>query len=465
MRFFSILTALLLLGGSISEARRVSGRVTCGKEKLEHVIVTDGNNFTRTDKKGRFTFDIVDDAEFVYIVTPSGYAADWSSGVPAFHQRAEGKNKFVFDLIRTSEVKDYTLIAVADPQTRNRAHFSQFAAEPMEDLCRTAKTKDHPFVGLILGDICWDSLEMLELYKKEIVRAGMPFYPVVGNHDHEKEAKGDKNATAVYRREMGPENYAFCIGDDVVIVLDNIIYDTEKQYQNGYASHVLSWVEGLMQLLPEDAYIYIAQHAPVSVWDKGIKAVNAEQLISLMDGHDFCFLSGHTHINNYLIHGEGAVEHNIAAICGSWWDTVTCTDGTPRGYKVFTRKDGRLSWYYKSVDHPKDYQVQIFRKGESRTYPDCILVNVWDWDPEWKVNWYEDGIFKGKAEQMLAFSPQYEKEIKEIFDSKGEKTPKFKKPRKNTHYFALKPAAETAKVKVCIESRFGEVWEYEIDCK
>ena len=73
-RFFIIV--LLLAFCLVSEARKVRGSVKCDSERLEGVIVTDGYGFAVTDRKGRFVFDIRDDAEFVHIVTPSGYVAD-----------------------------------------------------------------------------------------------------------------------------------------------------------------------------------------------------------------------------------------------------------------------------------------------------------------------------------------------------------------------------------------------------
>ena len=100
-----------------AEARKVKGTVMSGENKLEGVIVTDGKSFTQTDKKGRFTFDIVDDAEFVYIVTPAGYVADWTSGVPAFYKPAAGCTEFNFQLQRTAGGMDYHIVAIADTQT------------------------------------------------------------------------------------------------------------------------------------------------------------------------------------------------------------------------------------------------------------------------------------------------------------------------------------------------------------
>ena len=58
-------SAALLMLCSVAEARKVTGKVVSGKEKLAGVIVTDGEHFTKTKKNGKFTFNINDDAEFV----------------------------------------------------------------------------------------------------------------------------------------------------------------------------------------------------------------------------------------------------------------------------------------------------------------------------------------------------------------------------------------------------------------
>ena len=454
--------AALLMFCSFAQARKVTGKVISGKEKLSGVIVTDGTNFTKTKKNGKFAFDIKDDAEFVYIVTPSGYVADWSSGVPAFYQQAAGCRKFVFDLQKTDRSGDYSIVAIADPQTRNEKQFAKFAGKPMEDLCQTAKTLTGAAAGLVLGDICWDSLDLLEKYKKEILRTGIPFYPVVGNHDHELEASGDINTTARYRQIMGPENYAFFMGKDVVIVVDNIIYDTQKKYVEGYADHVLAWVKSLERLLPYGADLYIAQHSPLMKWDEGnARIVNSTDMLDIVRGRKVTFISGHTHINNNLNYSNNITEHNVAAICGSWWDTDHCTDGTPSGYKVFTKKDGKLSWYYKALGHDKNHQVELYRPGQTSYHPNGIVVNVWDWDPSWKVEWFEDGKPMGSLKPVSEFSPVYVHEINEVFA--GKTIPSYKKPRLNYHYFAAGPNQYAKNVTIAVENPFGQSWVYNVD--
>jgi hypothetical protein len=93
--------AALAVAAGIADARKVKGVVTCGVKFLEGVVVTDGSSFTATNFKGQYALDVKDDAEYVYIVTPAGYVADWSSGVPAFYQAAAGK-KIDFDLHKTA---------------------------------------------------------------------------------------------------------------------------------------------------------------------------------------------------------------------------------------------------------------------------------------------------------------------------------------------------------------------------
>ena len=368
----------------------------------------------------------------------------------------------MFDLKKTAPSKDYSIVAIADPQTRTPEHFSQFAGKPLEDVCQTTKSLDGVAVGLALGDICWDEFDRIDDYKAEIVRTGIPFYPVVGNHDHELEVTGDLKSTALYREKLGPENYAFFLGNDVVIVVDNIIYNTQKNYVEGYADHVIKWVKGLERQIPFSSDLYIAQHCPLRKWfEDNAKIANANDLLEVVRGHKVTFISGHTHINNVLQYESNISEHNVAAICGSWWDTDHCTDGTPSGYKVFTKQDGKLSWYYKSVGHDKNHQVEVYKPGQTSMHPNSVVLNIWDWDPSWMVEWFEDGKPMGKLKPVHEYSPVYVHEINAAFADK--KIPSYKRPKINYHYFAATPSQYAKHVTVSVENPFGKSWVYDVD--
>lgn len=462
MKKLAVVVLALLVAGGYADARKVKGSVVSGDEKLSGVIVTDGKNFTQTKPNGKFSFEIEDDAEFVYIVTPAGYAADWSSGVPAFYQRAEGQDKFCFDLLKTDTEKDYTIFAVGDPQPRTLKHFQMFAGKPLEVLSATIEPVKESSVGIALGDICWDEPELLGNWKKEIVRAGIPFYPVVGNHDHNRHAEGDINATAIYRSVMGPENYAFFLGNDVVFVLDNIIYDTNKDYDEGYAPHVVDWVRRVMAYITADKHIYVAHHSPVIDRGTNKKIVGADELFELFKKNQVTFLSGHTHISNFIRHAENITEHNVACICGTWWDVEYATDGTPRGFKVFTKEDGKLTWYYQAIDFPKDHQVEILKPGQTIMHPNSVVANIWDWNPGWKVEWYEDGVYKGAMEHVTDYSPTHATAMIAQYAPKGKTPSKYRQTKLSGHYFAATPNQYASYVTVCAEDNFGKKWVYDV---
>ena len=463
MKRILFLLLSLVIASNAAFARKVSGIVTSGEEKLSGVIVTDGQNFTQTKPNGKFKFEIKDDAQFVYIITPSGYAADWSSGVPAFYRAAEGVSKFTFDLKKLDgDGSMYNLIAVGDPQPRTDAHFEIFAGKPLDDLAATAQSLEGITIGFSLGDMCWDVLPLLDKWKGAITRTGIPFYPVVGNHDHDRDASGDLNGTAAYRAKMGPENYAFWVGNDMVIALDNIIYDAKRKYKEGYADHVLRFVKGLLKYVPMSADLYVAQHSPVlGRVETRTRIINATDLISMLRGHKVTFISGHNHVNDHFEFEKDITEQNVASICGAWWDTQHCKDGTPRGYKVFTKKDGKLSWYFKAEGREKDFQVEIFKPGQMPMHPNSVVANVWDWDPQWKVEWYEDGQYMGTMDRVTDLSPLYTQEINKAYE--GKTISDYKKPAPAQHYFAATPSQYAKKVMVTVESRFGKSWVYEVD--
>lgn len=463
MKRIVIILASFLVAAGIADARKVTGCVHSGEQMLSGVIVTDGENFTQTKKNGKFSFEIKDDADFVFIITPSGYTADWSTGVPAYYRVAEGCSKFDFDLIKTGDGVNYNILGIGDIQTKTDAHHAIFAADPIDDLTQTGKILKGQTVGLALGDTCWDVLEFFGKYKKAIVRTGVPVYPIIGNHDHDRYAKGDYETGAKFRAEMGPENYAFFVGKDIVIVVDNIIYKTNKKYDEGYADHVLAWVKNIMKFVPKDADVYVAQHSTLKKEFLDTPIINANLMLDLVRGHKTIFITGHSHICLNADFGDDIVEHNVAALCGSWWDTYYCTDGTPKGYKVYTKQDGKLEWYYKPVGKSKDYQIEVYKPGQAPMHPNSVIVNVWDYDKAWKVEWYEDGKPMGKMEQVEELSPYYIKELYAAFEGRYDEIKSYKFPRHNIHYFAATPSQYAKTVTIAVESRFGKKWVQTVD--
>lgn len=445
-----------------TEARNVKGSVKCNGKGLASVIVTDGKSFTRTKGNGSFRFDIDENSEFVYIITPAGYSADWSEGSPAFYRKAEGEDFFSFDLLKVGDgTRKYNIIAVGDPQPRSDAHFKEFADRPLKDLCRTVSKLEGETVGIVLGDICYDVLPLQKRWKEEIVRTVIPFYPCVGNHDHDRAFEDDALSIHAYRSNFGPENYAFFIGKDLVIVLDDIIYYSRSGYKEGYTDAIIDWVRGLMKHVATDCDIYVAQHSPLN--GRGDRRIiNHDKILEILGGRKITFLSGHNHINGIFEYAPGVMEHNVAAICGTWWDTYHCTDGTPRGYKVFTKENGELTWYYKSIDKDEDFQYEVFMPGTARLNPESVVVRIWDYDPTWSVEWKEgDGPIQ-TMQMVEEYSPQHIQELNAKYQKLGRQPSSHKITRIVKNNFAATPSASAKEITILIKNRFGKVWEERI---
>ena len=52
---YLLITVMTLAMCGESPARVIKGKVTCGRERLSRVIVTDGKNFTKTGRSSRRT--------------------------------------------------------------------------------------------------------------------------------------------------------------------------------------------------------------------------------------------------------------------------------------------------------------------------------------------------------------------------------------------------------------------------
>lgn len=132
----------------------------------------------------------------------------------------------------------------------------------------------------------------------------------------------------------------------------------------------------------------------------GGTTINADPLYNLLKEHITHILSGHTHLSNNIVHSDSLYEHNIAAASDSWWSLDVCTDGKPRGYRVFELNESEVTWYYKSQGYPKEYQfrVQIDNAGN-------IVANVWNYDSAWKVEWLEDDNVIGEMTRYEGVDP------------------------------------------------------------
>lgn len=468
-----LIYSLLALSPTL-DAKVVKGSVKSGDTALPGVIVSDGYRFTRTGADGKFSINTHRDARFVFVVTPGGYVADYSTGAPHFYLPVKGTRSFNFTLQEFGGGEDFTLFSVSDPQMSTKRHLNRFCGRPLGDLKgMSAKySAQRPTVGIALGDIAWNRLEMFDSYKEAIATTGIPFYGVIGNHDF-IQSESSIAAGAAYEAAFGPYNYAFFIGKDLVIGLNDILFEgngtddalkSSNNYKEGYSDEALGFVKGLLKYVGKDTHIFIAQHSPIGFGEKRIE--RADELIALLDGYKVDILSGHTHVMNKLKVTDAITDNNAAAIGGAWWATDWCRDGTPRGYEIISSIGGKLDFRWHNIDYPDDFQVDFIEYGDGFMHRNSILANAWAADDTWTCTWTQDGVDMGRIEEREKdYSPAYAAEILAAYKGEAEKIPGYKRPSATPHYYVATPSQYASKASMTVTAPDGRSWTHEFDLR
>ena len=169
----------------------VKGRITDTQGKpVAQVVVTDGRNFTTTDGTGHYRME--SDAErqpLVYISTPSAYKLPATDGIAdrfyQFQKADSQENTCNFTLEpRETPTRRFVYIAISDPQVKTDAHLDRFRKETVPDLkCTVDSFKGQEVVGMAVGDLVWDAMNLVEPYKECVSHLGLTMFQAIGNHD------------------------------------------------------------------------------------------------------------------------------------------------------------------------------------------------------------------------------------------------------------------------------------------
>lgn len=454
--------------------RTLKGRVHSNGNGIKGVAVTDGLNITTTDNKGNYQLLSNNTAELVYISIPSGYAFPNEKGIAQFYMpisTKQGVFKADFNLEKL-EVDDskHNFVVWADTQMISEKDAELLKSQSAPDLRDLVQTysKGSLFHGIGCGDLVWDRFELFDDYREAINIAGIPFFNVIGNHDMDIDARTDDYSSKTFKKQFGPTYYSFNRGKIHYVVLDDVFFIGDAKKYIGYISETqLQWLEQDLALVKPGSTVVVSLHIPTNTGaarrgkkEEAIGGVvsNRKQLYKILKPYTVHIMSGHTHFNETWEEGN-IMEHNHGTVCGAWWTGPVCGDGTPNGYGVYEVDGSEIKWYYKSTQHPREHQVRIYGKGKSKDNPDEVVANVWNWDPKWKIEWYEDGVHKGAMEQRVGVDPW----AVELYG--GAELPakhKFVEPTLADHLFFAKPSANTKEVLVKATDRFGNIYEEKI---
>ncbi len=451
-----VVAPLLPLKGFATSLVTVRGTVRANGKPLKNVVVSDGYSVVQTDAKGRYQISLHQDAIAVFVSTPAGYAFPQKNGMAKhYHLLNQIKNKkeVNFDL-ESLKVNDelHQFVIWADTQIQNESDARKLKEQTLPDIRQVisaagAGTLMH---GITVGDIIWDRFPLFDDYDEVVKATGIPFFQCLGNHDMDYNKGGDDASDDTFQLRYGPTYYSFNRGKAHYVVMDDVRYlGKDKQYDGYLQQHQLDWLEKDLALVPQDHLIIICVHIPIH---NGVK--NNEDFYKIVERFPHVHvMSGHTHYNRNVIKNQ-VYEHNHGTVCGAWWTGAVCGDGTPGGYAVYTVKGNELEWYYKSTGKPLEYQMRLYTEknisGEQE-----LLVNVWNADPAWKVEYSIDDSNYQSLEQTRGFDPL----ANELYLGPELPSPRqWVEPSNTDHLFKAVLPADAGKVYVKVTDRFGRVF-------
>lgn len=442
-------------------------------EPVQNVVVTDGYTCVMTDEKGIYQFKRNKEARFVYYSNPSGYEI---ATVRNDHKMAlfyaklspllKGRVRNDFVLTRSSsDQKEFTLLAIGDPQVANSSDVARFRDETIQDIRQTIQEINTPLLGLSMGDVVADQSGLLEQMKTLLGSTEMPVFTTIGNHDKFVATSDGIKIGEMFSNTFGPLNYSFNYGDVHFICIDNVIFTDDTNYDIGVTTEQINWITKDLSFVPKTKMVILYYHMPM----RGTNFTNRAALLDLFKDYESVhFMCGHTHYTENYIHTtpQRIYEHVHGAACGAWWKSTINGDGTPNGYAVYTINGTNITnWFYKAVNYDKDFQIRLHRGnasfgGEYAYFgyglgSDVIIANVWNADPSWQIEVYEDNVKTGNMTLSTITQDAW---------SKGYHIGVLNRNPSNystrtTHLYRYTLQNSNASVRVVAKDSFGNVYE------
>lgn len=390
---------------------------------LTNVSVTDGYNIVQTNTKGEYELLSNGSAEYVYISIPSGYEIPMKDQVPLFFHSIpqEYEEKYVFDFeLRRLPVDDNQHVSVvwSDPQVYYEEELEelQLAVDDLKDLINT-DYRNVAIHGIVPGDmIGWikDADKLFPAIKNTIANTDIPFFYAVGNHDMDATSRSNLLSKVTYKKYFGPNYYSFNRGRIHYIVLDNVFYTARNNASIGYLDdQQMDWLEQDLATIPHGSTVIVTMHIPSYSPEARRNEVHKEQmhrvlqnrepLYKMLEPYNVHIFSGHEHyLENYQIK-ENIFEHVHTTLSGLFWMAPWSWDGSPRGYTVYEIDGDEVKWYFKAVGKDKNHQFNVYAVGANKQKANAITVNVWNYDPAWKVYWYENDELMGEMTPFTGY--------------------------------------------------------------
>lgn len=464
---FSILFFTLSVSITANSQRVLKGMVRAGNKGIANVIIANGKNFTTTRPDGTYTLHSDTTQAYVYYTLPSGYESPVENGIPVFYKWIEAStDRYDFNLKKSAvSQKKHAFIVWADPQVIDPEEFKLLEGVAKDVTLTVEEYKQMPVHAICCGDIVFDRLNLFDDYKKVLTKINVPFYQSIGNHDMDYSNKTHETSTRSYEANFGPAYYSYNKGDIHYIVLNDVFYyGYSYQYMGYLDQRQLDWLTQDLSHVDKGSTVVITLHIPTMYIDAETNPsleklqknslVNNKHFYEKLKGYDVHLLAGHSHTQWNTIVNDSILEHTHAAASAAWWQGEVGLDGTPKGYSVYEADGNKLVWRFKGTGLPKDHQFKVYPVGADPDNSEAFVVNVYNYDPQWTVVWYENNILQGNMEQYCGVDPL----ACELYQPGQNKKYGWLCYDKTNHIFKATPKQKGSDIRVEVTDRFGNKW-------
>lgn len=498
----------------------LSGRVVdTDGDPVAHAVVTDGFTQAEADGEGKFSFQspCPERVHFVSVRIPSGYNPVVKEGRPVFfcgvpaYDGKERRAEIVLEK-KADGSDSFSMMMIADPQSKpfeastaseNFAYASRDAVEDLfAEMRRTVPTVQGPCYGMCLGDIAQNSTAVYSQYCLNLASLEIPFFNVIGNHDHfVTGAETDDESAAAFEAAFGPRNYSFDLGQVHFVVVDNCIYQKDLRaypFLYGLEDEFLEWLKGDLARVPKDMPVMICTHANMFkdtgannwVYDGIDCSYRFDDFMKAIQGFDKVYIwAGHYHVGWFVGKVDMAcnpsgvetfvVARSTGVLNGNEYVT---SDGTPQGFVMLEASGKDISWKFHPITtyeapfkgpaapqyiwRPEVWEENCQMRAYSRgTYDDdFVYANIFLWDPSWELPVLKIGGQSFPMTQDYVYDRSY-REIVRFYRARGilsDQMGDYASSGRRHHFRVRVPDGASGMGTVEVTDRFGRKWNAEV---
>ncbi|MFJ9554300.1 calcineurin-like phosphoesterase C-terminal domain-containing protein [Nocardiopsis sp. NPDC101807] len=361
-----------------------------GEDGLAGVVVTNGRDVVRTDRRGRYELPVFDNMT-VSVTQPSGYQVPMDEhNIPQFHYNhlPEGSpelryggieptgplpSAINFPVVESGETgdSDQSCVIAGDLQTYDEQEVEYARAGAIRDL---AERDDYAGCGtLFVGDVVGDDLSLYPAIKDLVAETNGPARFLPGNHDLDFDAPNSEHSFDTFRAQLAPEYYSYDVGDVHVVALNTVDYPCTAAEDSpaGIAEHCadpegrpayngridddqIAWLEQDLAHVDRDKLVVVAGHIGLLNYADESSPVHqvdqVRRVHELLEGRRAVALSGHSHSIENLKTGDDV----------EGWRTLFGVEGLPFPHITAGAVSG--DWYSGEVGE-EGYPTAIGRDG------------------------------------------------------------------------------------------------------